>query len=480
MIRDVAWNTLNRVLAMLRWGVRARVADVTPDGEEVDRGSGAGPFEIPGEEMEALGLNVRATNSLRGAGVTSVADLLRLSESELLEIPNLGQRTAAHISNVLGGRGLELAKASNEGGAGSRAMVVERDMAERWNDTINGLRMSDRDWMVLKWRFGTGGRLTLREAADRVGVTRERIRQIEKAALVVVERRVDQLATGLEDMESLFEPEGTALSIATPREFVKKVRVRFGQGVTEEDVVRLLTVIRALGSLGVAEKMWPCLSFCACILSPAVEGHASVQRHVERVSRDARERRRQWSYRELAVTVLQEEGEPLHWREIADRCEALGRRRAFSASTCFNQIQADRRAFVRVGQGTYGLVEWGLERNETVNGVIASLLFESGKCLAYGEILHRATARQEIKKISVQMTLDLHPRFYRAVSGRYGLRVWLPRLEMQTLRTPKDLVESQESARRVSVAEMKGYNVMRILAVDRRRAAGSEVGWSAK
>ena len=122
------------------------------------------------------------------------------------------------------------------------------------------------------------------------------------------------------------------------------------------------------------EKTWPSLSFAACVLTPAIKEHCVVREYLEDVSRRARERTRQWSYRELAVQVLREEQGPLHWTEVAERCEGLGRRRIFSASTCFNRMQADKDVFVRVGQGTYALAEWGLEKREVINDLIAGFL----------------------------------------------------------------------------------------------------------
>ena len=238
---------------------------------------------------------------------------------------------------------------------------------------------------------------------------------------------------------------------------------------SDEEVHRLLVVLRALTGAGSAEARWPILSFRACVLSPPIEKHSEVRKQLEDVAAAARKRARQWTYRELALHVLREELGPLHWSEIAERCEGLGKRRDFSASSCFNQMQMDRDLFVRVGQGTYALTEWGLDRSETLNELIASLLFESGKCLSYGEIFHRSSARQPVKALSIQMTLDLHPRFYRSLSGEYGLRAWLPARDMQTLRTPRDLVEAEDSGGRVSNAEARGYNVTRMVSQDRKR-----------
>jgi RNA polymerase sigma factor (sigma-70 family) len=51
-----------------------------------------------------------------------------------------------------------------------------------------------REQRVLRWRFGLGGERphTLQEIGDRLGLSRERIRQIESGALAELRRRVEE------------------------------------------------------------------------------------------------------------------------------------------------------------------------------------------------------------------------------------------------------------------------------------------------
>ena len=449
-------------------------------GSGVDESASGAKRNIGRASIEALGFSVRAVNGLRQRNVMKVEDLVGLSENDLLEVPNLGRSTVEHIVEVLREHGQSLrTELAHEDVAGcDEGKAAKKGESGRgWEEMVRALPLSDRKWSVLKWRFGVGMRLTLQEVADRIGLTRERVRQIQKSALAVLGQQIEQMTAGLRRVEELFgHQEGAAVRGRRVQQFVDRMRTISDGDPTEQDIIRLLIAVRSLGSLGVAEREWPTLSFRACMLSPPIKEHGAVREYLEEVARRARDRTRQWSYRELAVHVLKEAKGPLHWREVAERCEAFGRRRSFSASTCFNQMQADQDVFVRVGQGTYALAEWGLERSESINDLVAEFLFESGRCLTYGELLHRANARQRVKKSSVQMTLDLHPRFYRALSGKYGLRAWLPARDMQTLRTVRDLVETEDSARRVRIAGGKGYNVARMVSADRKRCAVGDPG----
>ena len=67
-------------------------------------------FESPGEDMtlaehESLdslqGLNFRAHGRLRYAKITTVGELVALTEDDLLDIPHMGQLTLANIKAAL-------------------------------------------------------------------------------------------------------------------------------------------------------------------------------------------------------------------------------------------------------------------------------------------------------------------------------------------------------------------------------------------
>lgn len=457
--------------------------------------------------IDALPFNVRARNCLRRAGVSQLCELVQLGEEQLLKIPNLGRGTLAHIVEVLRGAGFgegmnnqdartgdvrntvadEIDAAVMEAPIGvlplnvratnslARAGILrvgewielsDEQLLRSWKHTIDALPISIRAWTVLGQRFGAARRLTLQEIAKQIGVTRERVRQIQSSAVNVLERAPNLIA-GLDRIEGLISTGGGKAfgKIRTAAEFVSAVRGISDVATSHEDGIRLLIVVRTLTSAGIGEKLWRQLSYAASVISPQLEEHSEVRRLLVESARKRWESTRQWTYKELILHVLREERAPLHWREIAERCERLGRRRSFSASTCFNQM-TDRRLFVRVGQGRYGLVEWGIKRSRNISDLIAIFLFEDKGCLSYGEILHRSDAIQNVKTQSIKMTLDLHPRFYRAISGKYGLRAWLPDRARQTLRTHEDLIEASDSSRRVPRAEARGYDVSRIVLDD--------------
>jgi DNA-directed RNA polymerase subunit alpha len=83
----------------------AVMGETLPDAVAASAPGGDGLDEILIEELE---LGVRSYNCLKRAGVQTVGDLVRKSESELNAIPNFGQKSIEEVIETLDSRGLAL------------------------------------------------------------------------------------------------------------------------------------------------------------------------------------------------------------------------------------------------------------------------------------------------------------------------------------------------------------------------------------
>jgi hypothetical protein len=164
--------------------------------------------------------------------------------------------------------------------------------------------------------------------------------------------------------------------------------------------------------------------------------------------------------------ILQDEGKPLHWKEISDRAYHFGHRQSFNSTALYNSLMDHPKLFVRVDAGTYALAEWGIDEAAYYQDIIATVLHEEEKALPYETIFHRVNEKRQIKQTTLNMLLDMHPRFYKSLEHTYGLRAWLAPREKQTLRTPEWLVESLDSYERLAQASTRGYNIGSIIQVD--------------
>lgn len=167
------------------------------------------------------------------------------------------------------------------------------------------------------------------------------------------------------------------------------------------------------------------------------------------------------------MDVLSQAKEPLHWSVIVEKSYNLGRRKSFSSAGIYNTLLRYPKEFVRIGPGTYALVEWGLTEIDYYPDIIASVLSDEQKPLNVDNLFVRVNSSRPIKRTTLQMYLDMHPRFYKSIDGTYGLRCWLLPKENQTLRTPEYLIEDMSSFVRIERAIARGYDVDSIVTADK-------------
>ena len=328
------------------------------------------------------------------------------------------------------------------------------------------LRFDSRFWQILEMRLDKS--MTLAEIGYRFGVTRERIRQIERRAW----NQFDNHSKLITPVLGFVEKNIKVKNRCDRNELISHVLeiLREGKFVGSElEVGYLVLLVRALVFLdpdlnkaGMMEKQWPRFSFMACKLDPVVSRHIRAYKY----SVNEQEKKRKLSYKELAFRILKDEGKPLHWKEISHRAYHFGHRQSFNSTALYNSLMNHPKLFVRVDAGTYALAEWGVDAAAYYQDIIALVLREEGKALPYESIYHRVKEKRQIKRTTLIMLLDMYPRFYKSLENTYGLRAWLAPREKQTLRTPEWLVESSDSYERLAQAGNRGYNVESILQVD--------------
>ncbi len=327
-------------------------------------------------------------------------------------------------------------------------------------ETFHAARIPPRTWYVLEARFGRGTQRTLEEIGRDLGVTRERIRQVQAKGLRLLEQslRSRLVRSTLERAEEL-------LALNTR---LKPSIDSAGQllGLTDVDWQRVLLAMRGLTSSGrtAPVKRYPRLCLAACWLSPAVIAHPDVAREISRHRAAAAAARYKPTYIESATQALQGARGPLHWREIMALAELVGP--DINPGPFFNVLVAHPDRFVRVGPGTYGLAEWNLTKVPTFVDLIARTLGDARRTMSSEQVFSRVTSERRARQHSIQMFLDMHPRFYRSVDGAYGLRAWLPPPSEQTLRTPRHLIEAANSRIRLERARDRGYDIEGLVARD--------------
>lgn len=126
------------------------------------------------------------------------------------------------------------------------------------------------------------------------------------------------------------------------------------------------------------------------------------------------------SIRDKTYLVLGKQGQPLHFTDIAERITGLGeRKRDVTVQAVHNELIKDPR-FVLVGRGIYALAEWGYTPG-TVADIITDVLKEEAP-LHKDEIVKRVLAKRKVKSTTIVLNLQEKDQFVRVSKATYALK----------------------------------------------------------
>jgi hypothetical protein len=124
--------------------------------------------------------------------------------------------------------------------------------------------------------------------------------------------------------------------------------------------------------------------------------------------------------RDKIYVILKENGKQMHFNEIAAAIKDSDfRRKNVTTQAIHNELIKDKR-FVLIGRGIYALKEWGYERG-TVADVIAQVLQDAGEPLHRDEIVKRVLKSRFVKETTILLNLQGKPQFKRTAKATYTL-----------------------------------------------------------
>lgn len=121
--------------------------------------------------------------------------------------------------------------------------------------------------------------------------------------------------------------------------------------------------------------------------------------------------------RDYAYLIMKKNGSPMHFREVAEAITETFDKKAHPATTHNELIKDDR--FVLVGRGMYGLEEWGY-RSGVVKDVIKELIEERG-AMSKEEIIDAVLKERYLKENTILVNLSNKDYFKKDDEGRYIL-----------------------------------------------------------
>ena len=321
----------------------------------------------------------------------------------------------------------------------------------------------EREREIISRRFGLNGhKETLEQIGEMLSITRERVRQLEKAILIRLRIAAEEgKIANLAAAEKLIIRNLTEMGrVARSSDLAKKI---LGHEATPVDKANFsflgeispaLTIItendKYHNAIGIAEygdekalrvKVDEIVSLIEANKTPlSIDeldenlnyDHPSHIEAVARISKLLSTLNDQWgltkwptvnpkNIRDKIYVVLEEHKEPMHFNDIAKAISSSDfKRKNVTVQAIHNELIKDSR-FVLIGRGIYALDSWGYQKG-TVSDIITKILRNAGdEGLSRKEIVKQVLKERKVKETTVLLNLQNKSLFTKVGKDGYKL-----------------------------------------------------------
>ena len=320
----------------------------------------------------------------------------------------------------------------------------------------------DREREIISRRFGlSGNKETLEQIGDMLSITRERVRQLEKAILIRLRILAeDGNIPELAQAEKIIIRNLTEMGrIARVSDLAEKI---FSQSVTEKqrqslafigEISASLTVVeeseKYFNAIGIADygsekeikaKVDEIVALIKKNKAPTSLDeldnnlnyeHPSHIKAIASISKLLATLNDLWglakwptvnpkNIRDKIYVVLEAKREPMHFEEIAEAIKGSDfRRKNVTIQAIHNELIKDPR-FVLIGRGIYALDSWGYKKG-TVSETISDVLKQAKKPLSREQIVKRVLALRKVKETTILLNLQNKKLFKKVDKNSYTI-----------------------------------------------------------
>ena len=320
----------------------------------------------------------------------------------------------------------------------------------------------DREKEIISRRFGLKGRKeTLEQIGETLSITRERVRQLEKAILIRLQisaedNQIPELAQAekilvrnLTEMGRVARLDALAAKIygkiATPAEqngiyfiatFAKNLTV-----IEENDRYHFAVGIAEYGSTSeIRGKVDEIVSVISKNKEPMTLDeldnvldyeHPDHIKAVASISKLPATLNGVWglakwpsvnpkNIRDKIFVILESKKEPMHFSDIANEIKNSNfKRKNVTVQAIHNELIKDPR-FILIGRGIYALSTWGYKKG-TISDIITSVLEKSDKPLTKEEIVKQVLKTRKVKETTILLNLQNKKLFKKIDKNSYTL-----------------------------------------------------------
>lgn len=337
----------------------------------------------------------------------------------------------------------------------SKTLQVEKIIQD-----ILGTIDREREREIISRRYGLFDRKeTLEQIGELLGITRERVRQLEKSVISrlkslsetdlphmsevsnVLESHIKDLGhvARISDITTALKLEGTKIDQARVSFLAQLVpslafvdesdHFHMAAGLADthsEKAIRdqIGHVIDGIKKIGAPAKIEEIAGHLGHPDANKTRALASVSKHLSHLN--GRWGLSKWpmvnpkNIRDKIYVILHDNGKQMHFNEIAKAIRDSGfKRKEVTTQAIHNELIKDSR-FVLVGRGIYALKEWGYKKG-TVADVITEVLKEAKQPLHRDEIVKRVLKKRFVKETTILLNLQGKSEFKRVAKATYDL-----------------------------------------------------------
>lgn len=332
---------------------------------------------------------------------------------------------------------------------------------EKIINDILGTIDREREREIIARRFGLFDRKeTLEQIGELLGITRERVRQLEKAVVARLKASADQAQLPhIEDVQTMLKQEIEQLGkvarvadlsarLTKDNSRIDQARVSFlaqlspalavvddddnfhhavGLGSVHDDKkikAHVAKIIEAVNKIGKPTTIEQVAETAGMKDTKHAQALASVSKQLATLNN--RWGLVKWpmvnpkNIRDKIYVVLHEQGKHLHFNEIAEAIKGSDfKRKDVTTQAIHNELIKDKR-FVLIGRGIYALKEWGYKKG-TVADVITEVLKKAGQPLHRDEIVKEVLKSRHVKETTILLNLQGKQQFKRVAKATYSL-----------------------------------------------------------
>lgn len=332
---------------------------------------------------------------------------------------------------------------------------------EKTVNDILGTIDREREREIVSRRFGLFDRKeTLEQIGELLGITRERVRQLEKS--VMGRLRVDAekgqlphiaqiestLASVLQELGNVARTQDISALLSKDNTKIDQSRVAFlaelapsiavvddndffhhsvgliavhDEKKIKDYVTKLIDAIKKIGEP----------TDIATIATKAGHKDATHAKALASTSKQLATLNDRWglvkwpmvnpkNIRDKIYVILKENGKHMHFSEIASAIkDSSFKRKDVTTQAIHNELIKDKR-FVLIGRGIYALKEWGYTKG-TVADIITEVLQQASEPLHRDEIVKRVLKSRYVKETTILLNLQGKPQFRRVAKATYAL-----------------------------------------------------------